>query len=49
MLFNNYFRKPIFYIQTITFGMAFAIQWSFFITADKLITKLKYFDKVNFI
>lgn len=27
--------------------MAFAIQWSFFITIDKLITKLNYFDKVE--
>ncbi|KAI6236872.1 hypothetical protein M3Y95_00204800 [Aphelenchoides besseyi] len=36
------FMTPIFYIQMITFGMAFALQWSFFIISDKMLTHLKY-------
>lgn len=31
----------------VTFGMALALQWSIFITADKMLTKLKYYDKVS--
>ncbi|KAI6186747.1 hypothetical protein M3Y98_00166100 [Aphelenchoides besseyi] len=36
------FMTPIFYIQMITFGMAFALQWSFFIISDKMLTHLNY-------
>lgn len=30
-----------------TFGFAFALQWSFFITADKMLSQLGYKDKVT--
>ncbi|KAI1699378.1 major facilitator superfamily domain-containing protein 7-a [Ditylenchus destructor] len=38
-------RTPMFYAQMITFGMALALQWSIFITADKVLSKLGYLDK----
>jgi fucose permease len=41
------FRTPIFYVQMATFGFAFALQWSFFITADKMLSQLGYKDKVT--
>lgn len=41
------FRTPIFYVQMATFGCAFALQWSFFITADKMLGQLGYKDKVT--
>uniref|UniRef100_A0A1I7RSX2 MFS domain-containing protein n=2 Tax=Bursaphelenchus xylophilus TaxID=6326 RepID=A0A1I7RSX2_BURXY len=41
------FKTPVFYIQMITFGMAFALQWSVFITADKMLGLLQYKDKVT--
>ncbi|KAL3081043.1 hypothetical protein niasHT_037511 [Heterodera trifolii] len=41
------FSSRIFYIQTLTFGMAFALQWSFFVNADKYLSRLKYPDKLN--
>uniref|UniRef100_A0A915DVH5 Uncharacterized protein n=1 Tax=Ditylenchus dipsaci TaxID=166011 RepID=A0A915DVH5_9BILA len=31
----------------VTFGMALALQWSIFITADKMLTKLEYVDQVS--
>ena len=40
-------RSRIFYVQTLTFGSAFALQWSIFITANKMLTKLGYLDKVK--
>lgn len=45
--FTKIHRSRIFYIQTITFGMALALQWSIFITTDKMFSKLNYTDKVN--
>uniref|UniRef100_A0A183BSU9 MFS domain-containing protein n=1 Tax=Globodera pallida TaxID=36090 RepID=A0A183BSU9_GLOPA len=41
------FRSRIFYIQTLTFGMAFALQWSIFVTADKYFSRLQYPDKLG--
>ncbi|KAL3097897.1 hypothetical protein niasHS_000632 [Heterodera schachtii] len=41
------FSSRIFYIQTLTFGMAFALQWSFFVNADKYLSRLLYPDKLN--
>uniref|UniRef100_A0A914CAM9 Major facilitator superfamily (MFS) profile domain-containing protein n=2 Tax=Acrobeloides nanus TaxID=290746 RepID=A0A914CAM9_9BILA len=36
------FRIPIFYVQMLTFGLAFAIQWSLFIASDPMLGDLGY-------
>ncbi|KAI6228694.1 hypothetical protein M3Y99_01196100 [Aphelenchoides fujianensis] len=41
------FTIPIYFIQMITFGAAFALQWSIFITADKMLNTLNYNVKVT--
>lgn len=40
-------HSPIFYVQMASFGLAFALQWSLFITADKLLGSLPHLDTVT--
>ena len=36
------FKIPMFYIQIISFGMAFGLQWSLFISIEPMLTHLGY-------